>query len=72
MLRGQQTLEEYREKFEKKKAREDAKAAAKEAARKAAENAETAEKIEALMQSGRSSAEIGNAINELIKVEEER
>ena len=65
-------VEKYREKFEKKKAREDAKAAAKEAARKAAENAETAEKIEALMQSGRSSAEIGNAINELIKVEEER
>ena len=63
-------VEKYRAKFEKKKAREDAKAAAKEAARKAAEDAETAEKIEALMNSGLSSSEIGTAINELINVED--
>ena len=63
-------VEKYREKFEKKKAREDAKEAAKEAARKAAEEAATAEKIEALMNSGMSSSEIGTAINELINIEE--
>ena len=65
-------VEKYREKFEKKKARADAKAAAKDAALKAAEDARMAEKVKDLMTSGMSSSEIGEAINELVKIDDER